>query len=218
MEPEVFKAISTFTMIAMWTAILPLIVGLGRAFRSNWGWKVMIIYFTISLITDNISTYLPGDSEAAKYIPRIFTLIEFSLITLFFISITSRKAIRITMAILIIPFTCVTVLDFFLGGIMKRDDLSLGVESLVFISYSVTTLFFMLKDAEYTRILSRGEFWMVSSILLYFGGNIFVFITTNYMSTISVANGVLLWTLHGILCVIFYLISSVGLWKAKEYR
>ena len=217
MDNNVLHAVYYFLIAASWVVVVPIVAGLIRSRKSGWGWIVLIVYFSASLLSDNLITFL-GDTNESKIIPRFWTLIEFTLLSLFFVYIMRRRNVRRIILLMLIPFLGICVLDYSITGLNQRDELALGVESLLLIVYSMSMLYFFLKDAEYANILTRGEFWIISGILLYFGGNIFVFLSNSYVNAKSVASGYWFWALHALVCVIFYIISTVGLWKAKESR
>lgn len=100
-----------------------------------------------------------------------------------------------------------------------RDDLVTVTESAVFMLYSITVLYFMMKDMEYASITTTPQFWIVSAILIYFGGNIFVFGSSNYANSISFQTFLVVWTIHAPIAIMYHLTVSVGFWKArKQYR
>lgn len=119
---------------------------------------------------------------------------------------------------MLIPFLGLVIADLAMEGLMKRDDLSIGVESLIFIIYSVITFYYILQDMEFPNLVSTAQFWIISGVLIYFGGNIFVFISSNYMLQLSVEASTLLWGIHALICLVYYSLFTVGLWKTKESR
>lgn len=204
--------------IAIWITLLPLFIGVLRYKNLSNGLRCVVLLVAVMFVTDIVLSYF-GDSERfAMYVPRVYTLIEFVAITVFFISITSRKILRLVMWVMPAPFIAVVVVDFLMEGLMKRDDLSVGIESLIFIVYSLITLYNILRDVEYPNLLATPQFWIISAILLYFGGSIFVFISTNYIAQISSEIYGLLWGVHAVIGMLFYSVLAVGLWKAKESR
>lgn len=181
-------------------------------------YRVLVYLLAVMLATDLTLTALGNSTIFSLILPRLYTLIEFVAISIFFISITTRHSFRKTMIILIAPFVAIVVIDFTVEGILKRDDLSVGIESLIFITYSLITLYYILHDTEYTDILSTSKFWVISAVLLYFGGSVFVFISTNYIAKLSREMFDLIWAIHAFAVIIFCSVLSIGLWKAKESR
>lgn len=204
--------------IAVWFALVPLFFGALRYKFLSFGLRNMMLLLGIMLMTDIALTFLGDSEQFALYIPRIYTLVEFLAVTIFFASITSRKKLRIAMYMMIAPFIGVVVADFLIEGLVWRDDLSVGIESLIFIAYAMITLYNIMRDVEYPDLLATPNFWIISAILLYFGGNIFVFISTNYIARVSREMFDVLWATHALVEILFYSVLAIGLWKAKESR
>lgn len=217
MSPGLHLAITTITKTAIWATTFPLVIGVFRFRQNGFGIRAIAILMAVALFTDTVLSYYGNSEQFAMYIPRVYTLVEFTAISLFFISVTSRKKLRVFMYAMFVPFCSVVVVDYLVGGILKRDDLSVGVECLIFILYSVITLYLILRDAEYYNILSTPVYWIICAILLYFGGTIFVYISCNYIASISRDTYLLLWGgVRGVFCILYYCLLGVGLWKAKE--
>lgn len=218
MSPQIETVLNHLTYMAVWASLLPLSVGVLRLKKLTLGGKLIVALLAITFLTDFMLGVFGDSEQFLLYMPRTYTLIEFLVISVYFVTITSRINLRRAMYLLIVPFLGVVVADFLVEGLAKRDDLSVGIESLLFIVYSLITLYNILRDAEYSNLLSTPHFWIISAILLYFGGNIFVFISTNYIAQISMEMYGLLWGIHAVIAMLFYSVLSIGLWKAKGSR
>lgn len=216
MAPEIGSVISIIVDAALWTTVLPVIAGLIRFRNARYGLRALVILAIVAFIADNIQ-FVYGNTELVSlYTPRVYTFVEFLLISLFFLSNTSRHYFRATIIAMLFVFTVVAIADYKINGLTQRDDMAIAVEAITLVLYSVATLYFIMKDAVYPNILATAQFWIISGILIYFGGNIFVFITSNYISATWRDWFIILWGLHAVLCMIFYSLMAIGLWKAKE--
>jgi hypothetical protein len=81
-----------------------------------------------------------------------------------------------------------------------------GVFWIVFLS--LKTLQLMVDIPESENIYKMKEFWAAAGILFYFGSSFFIFISYNYLSSVSSNNVGILWRIHNIFlavgCFLFF--------------
>lgn len=219
MAPATLHAFSIFNDIAFWFTVLPICVGILRFKECSYGLRSLVVLSIVSITVDSLTELFRGTVGAA-YIPRVFTIAEFTLITVFFLGELTRPKIRRTIIAVNILFIGVVIVDLLLQGTMQFDDLSTGIESIVFLIYSVTVLFFIMRDMIYRNLLSTPQFWIIAGIMIYFGGNVFLFVFSNYLISISIDLFTAFWYgLHGTMMISFSTLISIGLWKArKQYQ
>jgi hypothetical protein len=205
--------------LAIGISFIPLLIGALAFKKSSYGIRAIILLAFVSVSAD-ISSMLFPSQEAGAYISRTFSLLEFLLCSIFFLSVAKRKAFKTVILVVIFLFPLVVATDAFLAQAKNlRDDLVTVCESAVFLIYSITVLYFMMRDMEYTSITTTPQFWILSAILIYFGGNIFVFGSSNYANSISFETFVVVWAIHAAIAIMYHLTVSVGLWKArKQYQ
>ncbi len=119
-----------------------------------------------------------------------------------------------------ILFPLIVVADFkFSGNTISFDNLVLVCESAVFVTYSVMAFYHFMTDMKFTSLTSTPNFWILSAILIYFGGAIFVFSSVNYASRISRDLFNSLWMMHAVLRMSYSVILTIAFWKArKQYQ
>lgn len=215
MTPEIKAALSAMSDISSWTTTLPLIVGIVRYRNLSWGLRAIIALCIVSLVIDYISSFSNRENRIGLYTIRVYSVCEFTLLSLFFISASSRRNFRRTLRLLIFVFVGVALLDVYIRGIEGWDDLTLAIESVILIFYSLFTLYFMIQDLEFPNITATPQFWIIAAILVYFGGDIFVFASSNYIIATDYNANRYLWAIHGVLHIIFNILLTIGLWKAK---
>jgi len=216
MSLSIADVINTFGKIALWTSLVPIAVGVFRFRQLSKGLVSIFVLAGISLISDLLIHQYSNLKDVPSFVGRIFTVSEFALISIFFFYEFSRKPARRIVAVLALIFIVIAVIDFVLQGVMLMDNLSMTIESIVFLTYSMVLFYFMLKDMIYPNILQTSQFWIIAGILVYFGGCIFIFICSNYLSREMVIR---VWGIHNLLVIAYNVLISIGLWKArKQYR
>jgi ABC-type multidrug transport system permease subunit len=205
--------------IAIGVSLIPLLVGLFAFGKSDFGIRAIILLSLVSVCADVMSMIFTSQS-AGNYIARIFSLLEFVLVSIFFVSVAKRNLFKRIIIALIFVFPLIVAADAFLSQSKNlRDDLVTVCESAIFLGYSIMVLYLQIMDMEYKSITSTPQFWILSAILVYFGGNIFVFGSSNYANSISYETFLLVWTIHAVLAIIYHITVSVGFWKtSKQYQ
>lgn len=213
MSPGTKTAISVLQDISNWSPVVPMIIGIVRFRNYSKGLRAIVALTIISLVADFIGGFSTRENPFGPYVLRVYSLCEFSLITLFFIGEISRPVFKRLLIGMIFIFLGVEILDYSIQGDLVWDNLSLAVESVLLMIYSLSTLYFIMRDMIYPRILDTPQFWIISAILVYFGGSIFVFAASNY--AIGAEARKYIWSMHGLIHIAFNILIAIGLWKVK---
>ncbi|MBA3683208.1 MAG: hypothetical protein H0W73_18890 [Bacteroidetes bacterium] len=114
-------------------------------------------------------------------------------------------------------FFLAAYIDYKLNGLKSMDNFSTSLESIIFIFYSISFFYYALKNLIFENLLSTPLFWLNTAILIYFSGNLILFVFSNYMAqTDPVKYGILWAVIHTFFNVLYNVLLSVGFWKAKN--
>ena len=135
---------------------------------------LLAFYLFYSLLTDLIFNKLSLkylESEIYSY--RIFTVVEFSILSIYLyreiVSAQYRSFIKITSLI----FALFVVFDILTGTLNEFDSIPTGVESILVLSSSLLLLYErIIKNEEY----SLSSIWIAIGLVLFFSGTFFLFI------------------------------------------
>ena len=148
--------------------------------------SVWVIFFYILYCTINeiLNRYLQQiDSEYVLQLFNVFTILEFSFISYYFLLIfngknNSEKVIKI----LWIGFLTYTVLNIFLRkGTGTWDSIAMGIGSLIIIILSVYSIFTQIKKTNNFSVYTKFHFWIAVTFVVYFSGTFFLNIMTESM-------------------------------------
>ncbi len=147
---------------------------------------------------------------------KFFTAIEFALISVFY-GMFFKKYFNSVVFYGIIPcFFVLNILESLIMGTKSFDNLSISVESICFILYSLFFFYYALENLLFENLLEIPEFWINSAILFYFAGNFFLFL---FRAKILVEDPMeinLLWaTIHTFFNLVYNLFLVIGFWKTK---
>jgi hypothetical protein len=141
----------------------------------------------------------------------IADIVEFALITAIYYYATNRsnKTLFTTLGVLFGAFSLINLL-FVQGG--DINSFSLVVMSIITILFSLYYFYWLLQELPTTELQRLPMFWINSALLIFYSGNLFVFVFTDYLVNVLNNNMLFMWTMHNILKVIEILMIVVALW------
>lgn len=175
---EILKALSIIS------GILPIIFFLiflkRNKERKLW---VVFIYVTLSFLTDFTFSALPKDAPIKFYVFSFFTVIEYTLFSLFlYLSFKSGLIKRIVAVVL--PVFLILALYFIFNKNKSNDfdAIPASLESTLIIIFCVCFFFEQIRDMEVSFIYSSKTFWIIVAILIYMSATFFLFISAQYFT------------------------------------
>jgi hypothetical protein len=148
---------------------------------------------------------------------NLFTLIEFSFIISFFKIFFDQFNRSIFHYILLAIFFTVVIYTSFISDALKlMDNLSVSIESIIFIIYSLFSFYTIMKNLIYDNLLATPFFWINSAILIYFSGNLFLFAFSNHLQKHDGNTNLQLSVIHSIFNILYYITLTIGFWKARK--
>jgi hypothetical protein len=202
--------------ISAYTSVIPLIISL-RYYKSiNRTLKPLFILSILSVVAEVLNKIHVEYDINNYYIFHIFTIIEFTLISLFYKRFFLQfKNIRI-FEVFIFVFFIIAFIDYKINGLDSMDSFSITVESVILTSYSLILFYFVLQKLIFENLLNTPIFWMNTAILIYFSGNLILFVFSNYLLATEPKKYHMLWyTIHSFINISYNALISVGFWKTK---
>jgi len=127
--------------------------------------------------------------------------------------VLASSKIKILIKVFFILFLGIAGYDLYLNGLNSMDNLSLTTESVLLMLYSLIAFFHLIQNPVYPNILKAPLFWFNTAILLYFSGNLFLFVFSNYLQSHYAKVSPALWGIHSLLNIVFYFLIRLGFWK-----
>jgi hypothetical protein len=170
----------------------------------------LILFFEI---INKILIYLVSRSNL--FVFHIYTFIEFYLYCFIFRKHIVPPLSKSFFRGLLYTFGAVALLNMlFVQGFAQFNSYTRMLESLIFISFSVLLLFELFRQEESIPFHSKPLSWFACGILLYFSGNLFVFIFSNFiMERYSLQLNHEVWAFNALMNGLTYLLFAVALWK-----
>lgn len=212
-----YSALMLLARISSLTVILPFTISALRNRQFKAPERALWILIIISALTELTNEVLHRCNVNSMYVTHVFTSLEFLLISIFFIKTISPSKLNYLLGGIIVVFFGISGYELLSAAENTLDEISTTTEAILFIIYSLGTFFYMLQNPGQQSIFTVPLFWFNTAILLYFSGNLFLFLFTNYLVAHSGENFYELWGIHSVLNIIFYILISVGFWKTKAH-
>ncbi len=84
---------------------------------------------------------------------------------------------------------------------------------MTFIGLAVVFFYRLMKDLPALEIQRLRMFWINTAILIYFSGNLFLFIFNDYLVSVLKNNLEVYWSFHNLLNIAKNLLFAIGLWQ-----
>ena len=143
----------------------------------------MVLYLSYGLIADFILNAHFDKIIGIEFIGfRLYTIIEYALITLYFTKILYKKNFLASISISVILFALIVIFDFALRTKETFDSVPVGASALLILFYCTLFLFEKIKDTQ-KIIYHNNSFWIICGLIFYFSGTFFIFIGYKYYNS-----------------------------------
>ena len=118
-----------------------------------------------------------------------YTIVEFALISWFYSKFV-HSALLLAMLVLA---GGLLVIDYARHGVLLMNNLSMSVECIVLACYALYVFYYFMQQTEYENVLSLPVFRINSAVLVYFLGNLLLFLFNDYFAATAPVSYVILW-------------------------
>lgn len=196
--------------------LAPVFFGLLRLKYLTKNYLFVFILVSVSLIIEIISyTMIKYFNSSNIFLYNVYMIIETLLISAFYYSYLEKKSLKLTILIIATLFITASSIELIMQKKNTMSEIFLTFESLFTISLAVITFHQILQKQIYSNILNAPILWINSSFLLFFAGNLFVFLFSKFLHEFAQKAFYEIWGFHSILNIILYTLISIGFWKTK---
>lgn len=173
-----------------------------------------LIFF--SALTEGISRLLWLQAINNLFLWPLYIAVEFVLLAAMYRLVLRPPWIRRWLTLISIGFVAYIL---FTSGWQRgwpMNPLHRLVESICVILLALGFFYQVLREAAIIYLERTPLFWISAGLILYFSGNIFIFIFSKYMLSYSQRINHEAWAIHAILNMILYTAYSLALWIAPK--
>ncbi len=203
--------------ISTFSILLPLSCALFYFSQADKAVRLFSVSIFVSFITEIISFYL--SKKSINNLPglHIYTIIEFTFYMLFYYQLFRSGRARLLIKVLVISFVLFAILfAFVFTDLWHFNTLSRSIEAFVLTFFGLAFFYYTLKGENTLRLEKHPYFWLNSGLLLYFMGNIFLFMVYNILlnETKEVFNSY--WSMHSMFNISANILFSIGFACSKQ--
>ena len=208
--------LTLFNLVFILSEILPVILYACFTRRNKHeGLQVIFIYCLLSLSTEYLFIILRHRIDKF-YLFASFTIIEYTLVSIFLYSSIKGKLKYIPAAGSLI-FYAMVIINFLTKKSEIFDSLSASVESILLIIYIIIYLYGQIKDPSVMFVYQTKKFWIVIAFFIYFSSTLFLFI---YAATFTNQEHKSYWYINNIFDIIKNILFCIAfsMKKSKNTR
>lgn len=179
--------------------------------------KIIPIHLTAIAILGVYGAVLWVQKTNNLPILHVYTMIEFSTITLFYQVIFKETVPRHWFLILISCFIVFCLINaLYIQSWQIFNTYPRTLESITVIGFSLCYYYRITHQNLYLQIEKSPIFWINTGLFIYFSGGFLLFTLSNYILPLSLSIRLLVWQLHALLSIIMYVLIFIGLWQHRK--
>lgn len=203
------------------SVLIPISIAL---IKYKWTDRVLLLIFYYLLLDGavNLIAVVLSDYQINNLpLLHIYTILEFLLLSFFYIKILKDPLARNIIKFLMLIFPVLCVINFlFFQSIFRFNTYTRPLEVLLIMAYCLT-YFAQANEANDIKAWSSNSIiWINIGILLYFSGALFVYsfsnLTTAYTSPKYKLVNLFIWDIHAALLLCMYLLFSWGFYICRK--
>ncbi len=190
-----------FYIISSLPIFIPFIIGLVKYYKLDKNLRIIFYLVTVGSIMNGMMIYYGLIYKTNVWLGHIYTVIEFFLIVLFFYLLFEKTLFKRIMIVLMVVFTIVVVINkIYLESFDKIDNYTLTISAILLL---VSSSMYLVEFLANNLIVNFRDyrFIITVSLMIYFGGNLFIFALSNDVSGI--------WIMHNIISTLLYLVYAL---------
>lgn len=194
-----------------WVIVIPLIPAILLFKKFTPVYRVLSIHIYVACAAELASYVMSKYRIPNLPLLHIYTLIEFSLLYLFYEFYFNRFFpvwVLRSIAALFLVFSVINSL--FIQPVTGFNSYARAAEAFFIILFCLLC-FYKLSQEQQPAIT-----WINTGLLLYFSGAFILFVLSNYILKFSTELNYHIWAVHAFLSVLMYLFIAIGLWKARK--
>jgi len=202
-----FDGLSYATIIYSGVLVLFALVIFGRLDKSS---KVFSIYLILAGITELVSNFYGREFGTNLVFLHLFSLIEMTVLGIFFIIIFNKLKIVFSTQIVVICAVMFIVLNtIFIQPIDMINTYSATLVSMILIFFSVKTFVHLLNTSGK---IYQSDKWLIFGIFIYHMTSIIIMFSANLLFTLEVEPQIIIWTLRALILFFTKVIFTYALY------
>jgi hypothetical protein len=162
-----------------------------------------------SVLCNSISFILSINHISANYGGSIFNIVVLPLISLIYFNSTNRRNAKTFLIIgILYEASAIFNLIFIQKGELNTNTLI--ALSLIVIVYALYYFYWLLQALPTEKLHKLPMFWVNTGYIIYYAGNLFLFIFASYLVKVLNNNLLIYWTMHNCMAIVEAILIITG--------
>lgn len=202
-----------FGQVSAYSLLLPVVAGFFRYRGLAWELKIFCWLLFLMVPFDVVLTYTSYKGINNLAIMNVYTVLQCTFFVFVFREAITGLAIRTGIVVLLAGFGVFAVANLlWMQGWNQFNSWTMGLQCLLLTLIVLLYLYGVFREGKVMRLERYPMFWVASGVLIYFAGNLFLFIFINYVLTESDSLGRAEWGIHSVLNISANICYTAGLW------
>ncbi len=217
MEIQLDNTLWVIGSISGATILLPLVAGCLRYKKLSVSMHILLLLLLYSSINTAVTSWLAIKGINNLLFINIFTLVELTLLGWVFHRVFESRGLKGFTMVAILACAAFSVINlFFIQGLSAINSYSLALGSMLLTVLALLFYYKIFREEKVQRLERYPLFWLSSGVLLYFAGNLFVFLFSSYVLSDSPNALYAEWSIHSVLYIMTNLIYTAAFWLSPQ--
>jgi hypothetical protein len=147
------------------------------------------------------------------------TMVEFGLLAWMYRRVFWPSALSRWLPAVVVIFGASSLVSYAEPAtLLQFNTMQRLVESVLILGLVLLYFYKVIRELVIVRLEREPLFWVSVGLLLYFAGNVFIFVSSNYVIRQSTALSMRLWNTHAVLYMVLYGLYAWALWISPSSR
>jgi hypothetical protein len=204
-------------------SIIPVViacaVGAARFKRLEPALRCLVGLVFFELLIEIVSRVLASHHRPNLFVLPIDTLVEFGLLALMYYRASWPAAKGRGLLALIAVFSLISLFSYTSpANLVRFNSIQRFAESFLVLGLVLLYFYKVIRELVIVNLEREPMFWVSVGLLLYFSGNVFIFISSNYVIQHSRDLSMKLWDVHAILYMVLNGLYAGALWISPSSK
>ncbi|SDL08018.1 hypothetical protein SAMN05421823_104320 [Catalinimonas alkaloidigena] len=203
---------TVLTYLSFLSIFFPLIAGIFYYAQLEQLLKTFTLFIIISALFDTTLTVTTAYRVPNLPLTHLFLLVNLSFFCYIYYALLSAKWAQYGLLVLASTTALLVIANALLwGGLAHFPSLPLTLQSILLTCLALLYYYQMLTQQKILHIEKHPWFWINTGVLIYFSGNIFLFMLRNRMMDAHATDYSAYWAIHSVLNIIANTLFGIGL-------
>ena len=164
-----------------------------------------------SVLGDVISHVLLSFRINPNYSASVYHILALPIVSMIYFSVTNNKN-KWTFILIASLYLLFGIVNLLFIQQQTINSYTLIMMSIIILIYCLYYFYWLLKELPTMHLHKLPMFWINSAFMIYFAGNLFLFVFTSYLVSVLKDNLLVYWSLHNFLGIIEMTMIIFALW------